>query len=182
MKFAKAKGIKLAILRSFEPEDKEGRVQKIVLDIHIRGIVEIEVTRMSLDQENHDLFESELQRAGVNSDITPDTPVTFMKGGEIIQFNTFLFQRATEHAGDDLEGEQTMQLLPRDWTLSVAGGSPISFEKIDVRYVMANDTETTEITSNRIAELILADLTGHDTVIFADQLALHQVKPDGTVG
>lgn len=37
------------------------------------------------------------------------------------------------------------------------------------------------MTSDRIAELILADFKGRDTIIYANQLATHQVGPDSWV-
>ena len=67
------------------------------------------------------------------------------------------------------------------WALSVEGSAPVPFDFIDLFYVRADETEINEITSDRIAALKLADLSGRDTIIYADQLACHQVGPDGMV-
>lgn len=84
-------------------------------------------------------------------------------------------------APDDFEGERVIRVVPDGWALSVAGGAPIPFTLMDLFYVMADKTEISEITSNRIAELILYDLSGRDMIIYADQLERHQVGPGGVV-
>lgn len=179
--FAKAKGIKLAILRTFELEDREGRVQTIVIRMHVRGIVKLDVLQLRFDEVNLKRFDTELAAAGLNNACNPNTPLHFVKDGKAVQFNEFLHRRASDDAGDDFEGERKIRVLPDGWSLSVAGGTPIPFEVIDLLYVMADETEISEITSDRIAELILADLGDRDEIIYADQLTKHQVGPDGRV-
>lgn len=179
--FAKAKGIKLAILRTFEEADREGRLQKIILRMHVRGIVRLEVRQLGFDAASHARFNAELNAAGLTGDCGPDTPLHFVKDGETVQFNEFLHRRAHADAGDTFEGERVLRVEPDGWALSVAGGAPIAFDLMDLFYVMADETEISEITSDRIAELILSDLSGRDTIIYADQLKRYQVGPGGIV-
>ena len=179
--YARAKGIKLAILRTFEDADREGRLQKIVLRMHIRGIVRLEVQQVGFDAINHARFNAELAAAGLSEACGSDTPLHFVKDGEAVQFLDYVRRLAAADAGDSFEGERVLRASPDGWALSVAGGAPIAFEVLEIAYVMADETEISEITSDRIAELILSDLSGRDTIIYADQLARHHVGSDGTV-
>lgn len=179
--YAKAKGIKLAVLRTFEETDKVGRVQKIVLNIHVRGAISLAIDMLAMDQDNYDRFNDEMISAGLNFGLYSDSPVHFVKLGERIPFNLFLTMRANEHSDGKAQGEYAMRLLPDGWQISVAGGAPIDFCFIDIRYFYANETEVSEITSDRVAELILTDFADTDYVIFDDQLRRHKIGADGGV-
>lgn len=179
--YAKAKGIKLAVLRSFEESDKVGRVQKIILNFHVRGAISLTIDMLAMDQANFDRFNGEMLAAGSGLGIHHDSPVYFVKSGERIQFNEFLTRRANEHGNGKTQGEYAMKLFPDGWQISVADGVPIDFSFADIRYFYANETEVSEITSDRVAELILADFSDTDLVIFDDQLRRHKIQTDGTV-
>lgn len=182
-KYAKAKGIKLALLRAFEPTDMDGRIQKIIHTIHVRGITELSVDLMELSQDENDQFAAELSAEGLNQVFTPATPVFFVRGVERVQFNQFLQNAADAdvEARALSDGEHRMTIMPDGWQICVNSGAGIDFVGIALRYTFADESETFEITSDRVAEMILADLNGTDLVIFADQLKRHQIGPDGTV-
>jgi Restriction endonuclease len=182
-KYAKAKGIKLALLRAFKPTDMDGRIQKIIHTIHVRGITDLSVDLMGLAEDENDRFAVELSAAGLTQGFTPATPVAFVKGTERVQFNQFLKNAADADVEERAlsDGEHRMTIMPDGWQISVDSGAGIDFVGIALRYTFVDVSETYEITSNRIAEMILADLDGTDLVIFADQLERHQIGPDGTV-
>ncbi|MGB3794738.1 MAG: restriction endonuclease, partial [Alteraurantiacibacter sp.] len=73
--YAKAKGIKLAVLRTFEEADKAGRLQKIVLNVHVQGAISLSIDKLAMDQANHDRFVAEMAAAGLKSGIHSDSPV-----------------------------------------------------------------------------------------------------------
>ena len=179
--YAKAKGIKLAVLRSFEESDKAGRIQKITLNFQVRGTIRLEIDMLGMDQANHERFNAEMAAAGLASGVRQDSPVHFVKQSESIAFNEFLTMRANEHGEGKTQGEYAMRLRPDGWQISVAGGAPINFDFADIRYFYANETEVSEITSGRIAELILTDFVNTDLVIFDDQLHRHKIGEDGSV-
>ena len=183
-KYAKAKGIKLALLRTFEPTDMEGRIQKIVHTIRVRGITELNVDLMGLAQDENNRLAAELSAAGIDGGFTPATPVAFVKNAERFQFNQFLKMAADAdvEARALADGEHRMTIMPNGWQISVDGGAGIDFVEIALRYTFVDVSETSEITSDRIAEMILADLDGTDLVVFADQLERHRIASDGTVG
>lgn len=182
-KYAKAKGIKLALLRAFEPGDMEGRIQTIIHTIHVRGISDLSVDLLGFAQDEEGRFAAELSAAGLDKGFTTATPVAFVKGAERVQFNQFLKNAANAdvEARALSDGEHRMTIMPSGWQISVNGGAGIDFVGIALRYTFVDVSETYEITSDRIAEMILADLDGTDLIIFADQLERHQIGPDGAV-
>ncbi len=74
-----------------------------------------------------------------------------------------------------------MRFYPEGWQISVAGGTPVDFDSADIRYFYANETEVSEITSDRVAELILAGFADTDLVVFDDKLHRHKIGDDGSV-
>lgn len=183
-KYAKAKGIKLAILRTFEPSDMEGRIQKIVHTITIRGAVAVDVEQLAFSDAGAQAgFARELAANGIGEVFRSDDPVFLVKGGERIQFNHFLTQAANADADakGHLAGEWKMQLPADGWQLSVGTGLGIDFAGIVLRYTLVDESEVSEIVSDRIAELILTDLGTADMIVFADQLERHQIGSDGEV-
>ena len=110
--YARAKGIKLAVLRTFEEADKAGRIQKIILDFHIKGAISLTIDELAMDQTNHDRFAAEMAAAGLQSGIHRDSPVHFVKSNEKVPFNEFLTARANEHGDGNAQGEYPMRLYP----------------------------------------------------------------------
>jgi hypothetical protein len=87
-KFAKAKNIKLAILRQAEDSDMEGRFDKIVIDLMVEAAKNYSTT-ISMSQANNDLFVSECQRAGISGAIHVAQPVFVVRGRSAINSPRF---------------------------------------------------------------------------------------------
>lgn len=183
-KYAKAKGIKLAVLRTFEAADMAGRIQKIVHTITIRGAVSVDVEMLAFsDAGAQASFARELTANGLGEVFGCDDPVFLVKGSERVQFNRFLTQAANADADakGHPAGEWKMPLPADGWQLSVGNGPGIDFAGIVLGYTLVDESEVSEIVSDRLAELILTDLGTADLIIFADQLERHQIGPDGKV-
>ena len=100
------------MLRTFEEADKAGRIQKIILDFHIKGAISLTIDELAMDQTNHDRFAAEMAAAGLQSGIHRDSPVHFVKSNEKVPFNEFLTARANEHGDGNAQGEYPMRLYP----------------------------------------------------------------------
>jgi len=183
-KYAKAKGIKLAVLRTFKDTDMDSRIRTIISTINIRGAIAMDVQELAfIDEASERSFASELAAAGIDQGFRSDTPVHFVKNEERIQFNEYLTKAANVDADNHSRGEGNWSMrLPQDgWQLSVANGPGIDFAGVAINYTLIDQTRVTEIVSDRIAELILTDFGATDLIIFADQLERHQIQPNGEV-
>ncbi|MDA7963808.1 restriction endonuclease [Ruegeria sp.] len=180
-KYAKSKGIKLALLREFTKKDHEGRIQKIVLQMNLRFLSAVSVEEIEFDPQNRSAFFHQLQTTGLNPKITKECPIYFVKGKDKIQFVDFLSGVAERNSIDQPLGRHSVRHLPDGWRISILDGSPIDFRYVDLEYVISGDTMINEITSNRIAELILDDFSGSDLVIYEDQLTHCQIDEQGNV-
>lgn len=177
-KYAKAKSIKLAILRKFEDSDMKGRIKTIIVNLIVHP-PKTPTATVSFSDTNKTLFAQECARIGISGGVSVADPVYFVRGTDRIQFNEFLTSqmRAAMAAATGTETQEIS--IPTDgWTLQVDGGTQIQFDAIKVNFQMDSQTHQIVVTSQRIAELILSGFGKDDIVIFGDQLERRVIDPE----
>ncbi|WP_185975151.1 restriction endonuclease [Mesorhizobium sp. WSM4310] len=176
-KYARSKGIKLAVLRLFESKDMQGRVVKIMVGVTIQ---QPSNARASIHLSEAALlrFRSDLASMGLTERTRNTDPVYFVNGGERRLFNEFL----TAQMNDAIEpaGPKALQIkVPSDgWLVQVAQNAPIPFDGIVVDFDVDEEQYAFEVVSNRVAELILTTFGTDDIIIFGDQIEGHAIDPD----
>jgi hypothetical protein len=180
-KYAKAKGIKLAVMRAFEEADWEGRIRTVIVNLIVEGQPRIEKGDIDMDDANKAQFAADAGTVGSSFRIDGGSMV-FLNGLDEEPFADVLLRLAGESRR--ATGLRTVEVeFPADTLrLSVCGGLPISFRKF-VAVVTFPPPLTTQVTINndRIAELILQGLGEHDSIVFADQLAGLKIGESGEV-
>jgi hypothetical protein len=106
-------------------------------------------------------------------------PVFVVRGAERHQFTQFLSEKVNSSPGTKLpSGLYEVKTLPDGWSLQVQNGPLVAFNLITTTYEMDVRTITMNITSDRIAEMILTGLGDDDIFIFGDQLQRRKIDAD----
>jgi hypothetical protein len=176
-KYAKAKNIKLAVLRQAEDRDMEGRFKTVVINLMIETAKNYSTT-LSMSQANNDIFVSECQRVGISGGIHVAHPVFFVRGAERHQFTSFLSQKVNAPAKKLPSGRYAVETFPDGWSLQVENGPLIAFDLITTTFEVELLKSQLNVTSDRIAEMILSGLGAHDILIFDDQLQGRKIDAD----
>lgn len=174
-KYAKAKNIKLVILRKFEDADMQGRVKTIVVNLVVQT-PKTPTATLSLSAENQRLLNQECQRIGIHGGVSNTDEVYFVRAGERVQFNEFLTARMREAIAARRDAQRHDVAVPPDgWAIQVEHGPLIAFDAITISFDMNEHKHQIQITSDRIAELILSGFGGADIIIFGDQLERRKI-------
>lgn len=177
-KFAKAKNIKLAILREAEARDTEGIIRKVVIGLHIQQARNHSMT-MNMNQASKDVFSAECLKAGIGTGIHRAHPVYLVRGNERHQFTKRMSDTVDASRPTKLPSGRFEVITPSDgWQLQVEDGPLIPFDFISTTYDL--DVQTTEIniTSERIAQMILSGLGDNYILIFNDQLQARKIDAE----
>jgi hypothetical protein len=117
-KFAKAKNVKLAVLREIQDEDLEGTIQKVVMNLHIQSDKN-HATTVSMSQASHDQFAAECARLGIQGGIHRHHPVFFVRGTD----RTFFSREINERRASKNETDRWEVRTPANGWRVAANGS-----------------------------------------------------------
>lgn len=175
-KYAKSKGIKLLILRIFEPKDMEGRVQRIVINLHA-----ISATNIKIGVWTDSALQGELD--GLLAGHTNTHPVWLVGPEGRLQMSDVLSNavNATLKADDPacVHGAILPFNVPvHDHFVQVGNGKTYPVRAIRGEFEVMIDTRSFDVTSKRIAELLLKGFGADDLIIFDDQLKGFTINPD----
>jgi hypothetical protein len=180
-KFAKAKGIKLAVLRIFEDADWEGRIRTINLTIIALSRVDYS---MSINVANEDAkreIASATASLSLPNGVSAIDPVYAVRGDQSTQFLKFVeagIDDKTRHTPlNSTPDKVTLRINSDGWKLKIRDYSPIAFDSIDVSYAVQRHESKISVTSKRIAELLVSGLVDSDIIIFDDQLTRLKIDP-----
>lgn len=173
--YAKAKNVKLAVLRAFEDADWEGYVRKVPIQLHVESPPEIVSIVLNFDRAENDALLAEIQAAGIGMKIDgvgvrfrDSDPLFVVSNSEKLQICELL-QR--EIAARSYQTFINIDVNPTEWQIQVRNTRPIRFTKFAVTATSRPPLLFEfEVASNRIAELILKGFDDHDVIVFADQL------------
>ena len=168
--YAKAKGIKLAVLREIKDDDLEGLIRTVNIDLKIQSNKNHSTT-VKMSEQAKDLFNSELARFEISGAIHSFQPVFFVRDSKRIGFTDFLSNEVNERAPSRMErGQLQIETPSAGWFLQVADGPMIPFDCIVTTYENCVHSIPISITADRIAELIVSGIGDNDIIIFGDQI------------
>lgn len=179
LKFARAKGIKPVIMRTFEPSDMRGRIQKIRLRIIARMPVE-PMAMLYVEDQDLELLNNALTSIGrdqgqpihIHDDAYFDHPTEGSR-----RLNDVLSADINKAMGDRTEGQSEAIIHPNGKRLFV-GGVDVPYKGIIVKFKIASEISTTDIVSTKTAELILEGVGAADMIIFDEQIQRRSIDPD----
>ena len=177
--YAKAKGIKLAILREFREEDKEDRITKFHVNIKSRNVENCGSILRIKDEESRNKWCSDLKKANIaekeiikSDKIFINTPSCRFKLIEFLDKELNAYPRKNT-------GHVIHKVATNGFNIEIEnmGGIPIGdlildFDIVDYEYSF-------ELISQKIARLILEKLDENDeVVIFEDDLKRYKYDPN----
>lgn len=176
-KYAKSKGIKLAVLRVIETVDLNGYITKIRVGIVVQMPANPSAA-IAIPEHVSQLYSEQMKAIGANGGISNTAPVFFVSGNERHQFNAFLTKRMNEAI--PAAGPKTIEIMipPDNWRIQIDGNPPMPFDGITVRFDVDEERHTTEVVSDRVAELILTGFGQEDIIIYGDDIERRAIDPD----
>lgn len=176
-KYARSKGIKLAILRLFETRDMDGRIAKVIVGVIFQWPANPKAS-VYVGEDQHPRYAAELAAIGVTDGVRNTDPVFFVRNSERRQFNEFLTARMNEVIAP--AGPKAIRIvIPAEgWQIQVDQNPPIPFGGIVVNFDVDEERYAIEVASKRIAQLVLSGFGASDIIIFGDQIEHHSIDPD----
>ena len=174
-KYAKAKGIKLAVLREIRAEDLEGMIQTVIVEFNVQSHKNHKAT-LDMPQASSDLFAAQCAKLGISGGIHHFHPVFFVRGSDRVRFTDFLSTEVNKRQPTKNELRRWEVKTPPDgWYLQVGSGPLIPFNYIVTTYDFHLQQIPLEVTSDRIAELVMVGLRDDDIIIFGDQIERRKI-------
>jgi hypothetical protein len=181
--YAKAKGVKLAVLRAFEDTDWEGYIRRVPIQLHVEAAPRIERLDLNLDRAENDALLAEMQAAGIGMKIgggvmfRDSDPVFLLSSSQRLHICEFLHHEIVARSH---QPTISIDVNPDEWQIQVKNARPIRFTKFAVRATTRPPLLIQSEVVAPIAELILKGFGDHDVIVFADQLraATFQEAPD----
>lgn len=177
-KYARSKGIKLAVLRLIETHDMEGRITKLIVGLIIlRASSPVANINIKADAQPH--YSAALAAIGASEGVIDDLhPVYFVREGERQHFNKFLAARINAAVKPARGSAIRITIPPDGWQIQVDQNPPFEFEGVDVTFGVEEHRLTLEPTSKHIAELVLSGFGTSDIIIFDQQIRGHSIDPE----
>lgn len=170
MKYAKNKNIKLSVLREFVESDWEGRIKTIAVTMHTLCITKPTVEMYFPDQENSSKYCSDLSDAEISSNgIFKGDQVFLNLNAERIQLTNYI-EKITNAHPRKIPGLVCLHIDLSNNSIEVEKRGEIGISDIFVKFEVVHGEEYFKITSDKVARLILSDITGSDMVIFEEDL------------
>jgi hypothetical protein len=176
-RYARSKGIKLAVLRLFGTRDMAGRIVKIIVGVVIQQPANPKAT-VAIPEAEYPRYAAELAAIGVKDGMRNTDPVFFVHGSERHQFNAFLTRCMNDAIGP--AGPKAIRItIPSDgWSIQVDVNPPIPFDGILVNFDVDEGRHKFDVVSQRVAELVLSGFGPSDLIIFGDQIERRTIDPD----
>lgn len=169
-KFAKHKGIKLAVLREFKTEDWSGRIKTIHVTMRIMHITEPRVTLGLSEQAHIDKLQTDMVAEGMSSfGLQKGQPIYLNFDGERIQINEFLEKKLNEYSREQ-PGPVVLKVPLSGGTIEVKSRGSIPIQGIILEFEVLHADEHFEVTSNKIARLLLEGFEGKDLIVYEEDL------------
>jgi hypothetical protein len=178
-KYAKAKGIKLVVLRSFEDSDWDGRIKTVIVNLVLLAPANPQVTINLPDAAEKQKFAEATNSLMRPGGIHQCDAVFMVKGQERVHFNRFLTERMNKSIPfANTPDKMNIRVDSDGWRIEVAGYDPVGFDRLDLTFDVHKNERQSAITSARMAELILSGFGDDDVIIFGDQLERHKIDPN----
>ena len=153
-KYARSKGIKLAVLRLFETRDMNGRIVRVVVGVIFQQPANPKAT-VAIPEGEYPLYSAQLSAIGAKGGVHNTDAVFFVRGTERHQFNSFLTQRMNEAITPAGPKAIRIAIPSEGWSIQVDNHPPIRFDGIIVSFDVDEERYTIEAVSQRVAELVL---------------------------
>jgi Restriction endonuclease len=183
LKYAKAKGIKLAVLRLFEDKDWEGRIKEVSVNLHIQSPPRLERVDVALSTEQERILRAEAAAEGIPFPmVVIDSPVYFVSETEQVQVLEYMEGEAKKLPLPTSSTLHEIRMDPAVWRIRIGLNAPHAFTRFTTFLrTFPILTQLLQVGFDRVAELILKGFGDDDIIIFADQLKRAKIDSAGHV-
>lgn len=181
LKYAKAKGIKLAILRTLEDEDWEGRIKTIIVNLLIQVPPRAERIDLGLTPTEEGALRGEAAAAGIPFPLVEKgKPFYLVSDTEEVQVLEYLEREASKLPPPASVTLHEIILDPAIWRIRIGQNSPHTFTHL--KFVLRTAPPVMRrLEISPVAELILKGFGDSDIVIFAEHLQRAKIDNEGRV-
>jgi hypothetical protein len=178
-RFAKAKNIRLAILRRHEEDDWAGYIRTVPITLITASYANVQASFfVPSETEKAHFAEAAKNLWSPVGGITINDPIYVVRDKEKVQFNEFIRKHASGAvASKDAPHKASVRVLSQGWKIQIKEAPPIAFDHVDISFDIRQNEMTLDVISNRIAELLLSGFGDHDLIIFGDQLGGRKIDP-----
>jgi hypothetical protein len=176
-KYAKNKGIKLAILREFTNADMESRIKKMIIRTHFLDYSQPKVN-LYINEQDMENIPQGLKNCGI-SDFNVDRylPVYLNLREGKKHFFEFIEEKILTHPIDRL-GHITLKLPLENATIEVEGRIESAIQGLTIDFDVFLVEKRIERTSDKVAQLIVEGFGDTDIIVFADDLRRLNINRD----
>lgn len=168
-KYAKAKNIKLAVLRCFEDKDWEGRIKNIALKFHIQTLSDPEIGILLNDEGKGKKLQQDMANAGMKGFcISKGEPVYVHLPKEKLQINEFIAREMNNYPRDKAGSVEL--ITAKNGAIEIENRGPVEIDGIKLTFEIYHFERETLIASQKVAEMILTGFDGTDLIIFDNDI------------
>jgi hypothetical protein len=169
-KFAKHKGIKLAVLREFQASDWDGRIRQVRMDIKIVRTANLHLSLNMSEQRHLDKLQRDMMEQGLIglTGLEPGQPVYLNLSTGRVQINDFVQQQTNEQSHKS--GAVALDVPLSESTIEVGTRGGIPIQGIRLEFDVVHDDVQINVASEKIARLLFEGFDGKDIIIFEDDI------------
>lgn len=180
-KYAKAKNIKLVILRTVTPADLEGRIQKIVLNMIIVTITTPQVAFGIGSEKDKAKLVNDLQAAGLESGgVHQQEPMYIVNPDGRMQINEFI-QSQVSVSPRSMLGPKVIDVDVSNTSIEVQHRGPIKLTGMRITFDVKHTKSVSEIGGDRIALMLIQGLGNTDMIVCDADLKKYLIDDNGEV-
>ena len=186
LKFAKHKGIQLAVLREYEHEPAEGEaptMRQIIVEMKftVRDIIKVDVD-FDGDQDAHSAFMSTIREHGFeNSTLSRSTPLTVGEDTGGTHFMDWLEREGNATIPDEFQNTDPVTVTLPAVTVWVGRSGPLVIPRTVVHFDALRIVIEDTLVIGKIAKLLLEEIGGETLIIYDDQLRRYDIDDGGQV-
>ncbi len=176
-KYAKAKGIKLAVMRLFRQQDWEGRIREIVLTLRLRMPSQPKA-QLKLPAASQAKLLADFAAAGLGGGgVAPEAPVYVVENGIRTQFSEFVTAKANAHEAEK-PGPVTIDYSPVGLAVEVDQRGPIPIDGLLIEFTVETMERVVNVVAEGVASLLVSGLGPSDMVVFDTELKKFKIIDD----
>lgn len=176
-KYAKHKGIKLLIIRTYD-ENKDGQyisTIKVNLTYITRGQP---IVNLSLPNELAVAkFNEDLNAAGLSASLIKGDPVYINTPSSKVLFHDFVDLKLREHDARQ-DGVVKLNVDVSNITIEIENRGPLPISDLSAEYEVFHLDDSVVVASNLFAELVVQGLSNDDLFVFDEDLTRYQINPE----
>ena len=176
-KYAKAKGIKLAVLREFREEDKGDRILSINWDISIGSLANLHPNLIFFKKEDLEKWQADLAIEGIENAAGSDKVLIKTPNGHSI-LHRFLDEVLNGYPRET--SGHVRHKIPIDRaTIEIGGRGEIPIAELTIDFDILYTNFSCETVSDKVAALILEPLEEKDDIVFfGEDIERYEIDPN----